>query len=83
MKEREEKGLFGKHKGQNVFLLVDGGTINRKRLLNASLGWSCNCPGGAAAPFPTGSAREQEHTNFATGGEVREVFGVPLTTTTV
>eukprot|EP00660_Eupelagonema_oceanica_P009198 gene9198-2459_t len=35
----KEEGIhFGKIKGRNVFLLVDGGTMNRKRHLNASIG---------------------------------------------
>jgi hypothetical protein len=38
MQERDEAQLFGEHKKHNVFLMVDGGTLNRKRHLNASLG---------------------------------------------
>ena len=38
LKDKVECMLFSKLKGSNVFMMVDGGTLNRTRLLNISLG---------------------------------------------
>lgn len=40
LQQDTQTALLNKLRGSDIFLLVDGGTLNRKRLLNACLGWN-------------------------------------------
>lgn len=40
LQQDTQVALLNKLRGCDIFLLVDGGTLNRKRLLNACLGWN-------------------------------------------